>query len=122
VKIKLILLAIACCILCCKKQQVSRVTCFKVKLIHSICNDIIFEIKDPNFYSLGQLNWTDALTGKVYNSVFEQKNNCEKIIVDGNNEAMVQISDDTNVFDCIFCLALYPGVLPNTKLSIKQCQ
>jgi hypothetical protein len=105
----------------CKKSNKNDNTCFKVKRLHSICNDIIFEIKDPNFYNLGQGNWTDAITGTTYTSVFEQKNNCENIVVDANNEAMVQMVEDTNTADCLFCLALYPGTLPNKKLSIKKC-
>jgi hypothetical protein len=103
------------------KKQTNETSCFKVKRLHSICNDIIFEIKDPAFYYLGERNWRDATSGNTYNSVFEQKNNCQTIVVDANNEATVEIADDSNVADCFFCLALYPGTLPAKKLSIKNC-
>jgi uncharacterized lipoprotein YajG len=102
-------------------KQTTTTQCFKAKRLHSICNDIIFEIRDPNFQHLGQANWTDAITGNTYNGVFEQKNNCNNIVVDANNEATVKIINDTNVADCLFCLALYPGTLPNKKLSITNC-
>ncbi len=120
-KNKIIILLAAISFVACKKSNNTTTTCFKVKRLHSICNDIIFEIKDASFYSLGQSNWTDATTGITYNSAFEQKNNCENIVVDANNEAIVQLVDDSNIADCLFCLALYSGTLPNKKLSIKKC-
>lgn len=118
---KILTVIVLFCVSCQKQTSSTTSTCFKVKRLHNICNDIIFEIKDPLFYHLGQSNWTDATNGITYRSVFEQKNNCETITVDANNEAMVSITRDSNIIECALCLALYPGTVPSVKLSIKKC-
>jgi hypothetical protein len=106
----------------CKKNQKSDSQCFNVKIISSICSTTVLQIQDPAFEYLGEDGWLNPLDNKIYDNVFTLKNYCDNINRDGKVIFKVKMKEGTDInYNCVVCLALFPGPVPKTQLALMPC-
>jgi len=92
---------------------------YKGKLeIQGICMNYTVRLLEGNMdTSMITTNWTDAVTGKQYVSVFGLGSPCNFPATIKENDEFYFIIDKTSKQNCAVCMAYYPT--PPKKLSIK---
>lgn len=104
----------------CKKNKTPK-GCFTIKYINSVCYTRVYQIQDADYYSYGQDNWKDELTGTTYNHVFVLQNYCDAMPVNTKGITKVFINDCGNTSSCITCQAVYPNS-PVKSLNLVVCE
>lgn len=118
---------------CTKKLAKDPAPCFKVKRVAGICADVVLQVQDPKYFSLGEDNWPNTSDKNLlYNHVFFVANYCafEKSLLAAGLDPKttetftVQLGTDPNATDCITCKAALAS-RPVTKQSVivvKTCK
>lgn len=98
--------------------------CIRVRILAYICAEAVFQILDPAYYHLGELNWASGEA--KYDHVFHSFLGCPDIDYLGTlpspfpvgKEMDVQLTSGNLDNNCAVCKATL-GNVPKTKLSIK---
>jgi len=109
----------------CQSSPVETVNkCIRVKIIAYICAEAVFQILDPQYFQLGELQWgTDDVK---YDHVFHSFLRCTDIDYLGKlavatligKELDILVTDTREDSNCAVCKATL-GNAPKTKLNIK---
>lgn len=104
--------------------DVSADKCIRVKIIAYICAEAVFQILDPAYYHLGELQW--GSDDAKYDHVFHSFLDCSDLDYLGKlaaptvigKELDILLTDGNRNINCAVCKATL-GNAPKTKLHIK---
>lgn len=113
---------------CTKQKDKDENACFRVKMVASLCADVVLQIQDPQYYDLGEDNWPNPQDSNLlYNHVFLVKNYCSynksKPVISADGTFSVRLATESEN-DCIVCMAILPG-RPQTEqkvIAVSDCK